>query len=255
MSFYWLTPHGTVTNSQLDPGRMKTKQLRLAILITGLAGLLPLHSPAQLIITNSQTNQFNIFATSGTSLPGYFYSLDTLTRDFDQWGGPERLLSVQVTIFGRNTGSFFVGASPAVTVNAATAQQNFSFVGGGGPASIYDAAPYDLTTAPALPASSSVGMFNLPGGAGTNTWQINNTYTFTDPTLLASYFTGTGKFQMRLNNLLQIFASSGTPIGSGLISTGDVIVTTTAIPEPSTWVLAIAGGLVGWLVAVRRRRA
>ena len=232
---------------------MKTKQLRLAILITSLAVLPPLQSPAQLIITNSQTNQFDIFATSGTSLPGYFYSFDTLTRDFDQWSGPESLLSVQITILGRNTGSFFVGASPAVTVNAATAQQNFSFVGGGGPASIFDPVPYDLTTAPALPASSSVGMFNLPGGAGTNTWQINGTYTFTDPTLLASYFTGTGKFQMRLNNLLQIFASGGTPIGSGLISTGDVTVTMTAIPEPSTWALALTGGLFGW-IAVRRGR-
>lgn len=232
---------------------MKNKKLPLAILVACFALLLAPNAPAQLLITNSQTNQFDIFATSGTSLPGYFYSFDTLTRDFDQWSGPESLLSVQVTIFGRNTGSFFVGASPAVTVNAATAQQNFSFVGGGGPASIFDAVPYDLTTAPALPASSSAGMFNLPSGAGTNTWQINNIYTFTDPALLASYFTGTGKFQMRLNNLLQIFASGGTPIGSGLISTGDVIVTTTAIPEPSTLSLALAGGLFGWL-ALRRRR-
>lgn len=232
---------------------MNSKNLCLTVVVACLSGFFAPRVSAQLIITNSQTNQFNIFATGGTSLPGYFYSFDTLTRDFDQWSGPETLLSVQVTIFGRNTGSFFVGASPSVTVNAATAQQNFSFVGGGGPASIFDAVPYDLTTTPALPASSSVGMFNLPGGVGTNTWQINNTYTFTDPALLASYFTGTGKFQMRLNNLLQIFASGGTPIGSGLISTGDVIVTTTAIPEPSTLSLALAGGLFGWL-ALRRRR-
>lgn len=230
---------------------MKYKKLVLLVLVACLACFLAPKAPAQLIIT-SQTNQFNIFANSAPGSAGYYFSFDILTRDFDKWDGPQSLVSVDVTIFGRNTGSFFVGGSPAVTINSATAQQNFSFVGGGGPASIFDAAPYNLATSPGpLPQLSSVGMLNLPDGP--NAWQLNGTYSYTDPTLLASYFTGPGTFQMQLNNLLQITASGGTPIGSGLISTGDVIVTLTAVPEPSTWALALGGGLFGW-VALRRRR-
>jgi|SanBayMetagenome_1026888.scaffolds.fasta_scaffold16654_2 hypothetical protein len=230
---------------------MKNKKLLLAIVVVGLAGLVAPQASAQLIIT-SQTNQFNIFANSAPGSAGYYFSFDILTRDFDKWNGPQSLISVDLTISGRNTGSFFVGASPAVTINSATAQQNFSFVGGGGPASIFDATPYNLATSPGpLPQLSSVGMLNLPDGS--NAWQLNGTYGYTDPTLLASYFTGPGTFQMRLNNLLQISASGGTPIGSGLISTGDVIVTLTAVPEPSTWALALAGGVFGW-AALRRRR-
>jgi hypothetical protein len=228
---------------------MKNRQLFLIALLAG--GLLVPSANAQLIIT-SQTNQFNIFANSAPGSAGYYFSFDILTRDFDKWNGLQPLISVDLTISGRNTGSFFVGASPAVTINSATAQQNFSFVGGGGPASIFDATPYNLATSPGpLPQLSSVGMLNLPDGS--NAWQLNGTYSYTNPTLLASYFTGPGTFQMRLNNLLQISASGGTPIGSGLISTGDVIVTLTAVPEPSTWALALAGGGFGW-AALRRRR-
>ena len=223
------------------------------VVIGAFLAIFSASAPAQLIITN-QTNSFDVFATNAPGAAGYYFSFDTLTKDFDKWSGPESLISVEITFMGRNTGSFFVGASPAATVTAVNSQQNFSFVGGGGPTSIFDASPYDLTTSPGpLPQSSSVGMFSLPTGGSTNAWQLNGTYTYTDPTLLASYFTGAGKFQMRLNNLLQIFASSGTPIGSGLISTGDVTVTMTAIPEPSTLSLALVGALFGWTVLKRPR--
>lgn len=207
-------------------------------------------STAQLVVTNEQ-QQYNVSASTTPGSAGYYYSFDVLTNSFAKWSGPETLISVEISILGRNTGSFFVGASPAVSVTSATAQQNFSFVGGGAPPSIFDAAPYDLVPDPGpLPQLSSVGMFNLPDGP--NMWQLNGTYVYTDPALLSSYFTGAGSFQLRLSNLLQITASGGNPIGSGLLSTADVTVTMTAVPEPSSLALLFGACLV---FCVFRRRA
>jgi hypothetical protein len=231
------------------------KSYRLAAVFAALLAVaVPISSPAQLVITNTEMKEFNVSADSTPGSAGYFFSYDVLTNSFAKWSGPETLVSVEITIFGRNTGSFFVGASPAVSVTDATAQQNFSFIGGGGPASIFDASPYTMATEPGpLPQLSSVGMFNLPDGP--NLWQLNGTYTYTDPALLASYFTGAGTFELRLNNLLQIFATGGTPIGAGLISTGDVTVTMTAVPEPSSFgLLLLAGAAAGGAVWRRRRR-
>lgn len=210
-------------------------------------------SSGQLVVSN-ETKPFDVSADSTPGSSGYYFSYDVLTNSFAQWSGPETLVSVEITILGRNTGSFFVGASPAVSVTSATAQQNFSFIGGGAPASIFDASPYSLATEPGpLPQLSSVGMFNLPDGP--NLWQLNETYTYTDPALLASYFTGAGTFELRLSNLLQITATGGTPIGTGLLSTGDVTVTMTAVPEPSTvGLLLLAGAVVGGVVWRRRGR-
>jgi len=219
-----------------------------------LVSAAPMSSSAQLVITNTEVKQFNVSANITPGSAGYYFSYDVLTNSFAKWSGPETLVSVEITIFGRNTGSFFVGASPAVSVTDATAQQNFSFIGGGAPASIFDASPYNLATEPGpLPQPSSVGLFNLPDGP--NLWQLNGTYTYTDPALLASYFTGAGNFELRLSNLLQIFATGGTPIGSGLLSTGDVTVTMTAVPEPSSFgLLLLAGAAAGGAVWRRRRR-
>jgi len=217
-----------------------------------LAIVAPASAPAQLVVTN-EAKQFNVSANPAPGSAGYYFSYDVLTNSFAKWNGPETLVSVEITIFGRNTGSFFVGASPAVSVTSATAQQNFSFIGGGGPASIFDSSPYNVATDPGpLPQLSSVGMFNLPDGP--NLWQLNGTFTYTDPALLDSYFTGTGTFELRLSNLLQITATGGAPIGTGLLSTGDVTVTMTAVPEPSTIGLVLLAGVAAGGVRWCRRR-
>lgn len=208
-------------------------------------------APASAQLVVSQTNHYNVFASSTPGSAGYYYSFDSISNSFDKWSRPEALISVEITILGRNSGSFFVGASPAATVTSATAQQNFTFVGGGGPASIFDSSPYNLSTTPGpLPQLSSVGMFNLPDGV--NLWKVNGTYTYTNSALLTSYFTGSSSFQLNLNNLLQITASGGTVIGGGLLSTGDVVVKMTAVPEPSTWALLLATAGSG-LFFLRRR--
>jgi len=204
------------------------------------------------LITETQTIAYTVSADSTAGSGGYYFSFDTLVENFARWNYAEPLVSVAVEINGRNAGSFFVGSATAQTITTATAQQNFTFLGGGGaPPSLFDASPYNLTTVPGpLPQLSTVGMLNLENGL--NDWQLNGTYTFTDPAQLL-YFTGPGTFGLQMNNLLQITATDGTVIGGGLVSTGEVVVTMSSVPEPSSVVLLAFGGVILASVFLRRR--
>lgn len=221
-----------------------TKQLLLTISLT----VFSLSAHAQMM---TQTNNYDVFASSSPGFGGFYYSSDFLNRSFDKWNASQPLTSVTIEITGRNTGAFFVASSTPETVMSAMAQQNFAFVGGAAPDSIYDSSPYNLVTVPGpLPQPSTVGLLNLEDGS--NLWQINGVYTYTDPSALA-FFSGFGTFDLRLANLLMVQSTGGTIIGQGLISTGQVSVT--MVPEPGVTALLGLAVLGLALRAVRRRSA